>query len=428
MEISSDRACANARTKRDREDFPVSGVPGFSLRVSKDGRKVWTLRYRTGSRSQRRVRIGEYPAMSLHEARKRARTALNIIADGEDPAADRAALRRGKKFSDLWDYWYERHAKRKLDSAEQEKTRYAQHILPHLGSLPMADLRRQDVASMRDYVFDHSGPVQSNRCLALVNRVLNFALEEDLIEANPAARMRKAGKEKPRERVLSDDEIAKLWRALADAENWTAAAGSGARGRPLSLSIVRAIRVLLLTGQRRAEVIEVPIGELALNDRQPMWTIASERVKNDVPHRVPLAALAAYEFRRALADANAGVPANSTGALAVFPSPDNCREPVGPAAVTKAMHRLCKRIGIERAGPHDLRRTVGTGLAKLGVPPDIRSLVLNHTRGRSTSETTRVYDRHGYDNEKLEALGKWEDHVRSIVAGASGANVALSHG
>ncbi len=63
--------------------------------------------------------------MSLQEARKRARTALNIIADGEDPAADRAALRHGKKFSDLWDYWYERHAKRKLDSAEQEKTRYA---------------------------------------------------------------------------------------------------------------------------------------------------------------------------------------------------------------------------------------------------------------------------------------------------------------
>ncbi|MDZ4840520.1 MAG: tyrosine-type recombinase/integrase [Hyphomicrobium aestuarii] len=270
---------------------------------------------------------------------------------------------------------------------------------------------------MRDYVFDHSGPVQSNRCLALVNRVLNFALEEDLIEANPAARMRKAGKEKPRERVLSDNEIAKLWRALADAESWTAAAGSGAMGRPLSLPIVRAIRVLLLTGQRRAEVVEAPIGELALWDRQPVWTIASQRVKTDVPHRVPLATLAAFEFRRAIADANAAVPANSTGALLVFPSPNNWREPVGPAAVTKAMHRLCKRIGIDRAGPHDLRRTVGTGLAKLGVPPDIRSLVLNHTRGRSTSETTRVYDRHGYDNAKLEALAKWENHVSSIVSG-----------
>ena len=90
--------------------------------------------------------------------------------------------------------------------------------------------------------------------------------------------------------------------------------------------------------------------------------------------------------------------------------------------MTKAMHRLCARIGLDGVGPHDLRRTVGTGLAKLRVPPDIRSLVLNHTRDRSSSETTRVYDRHGYDDEKLEALTKWEVHVHVIVAGA-GANV-----
>ena len=348
---------------------------------------------------------------------------LNIVADGEDPAADRAALRRGKTFSDLWDYWYERHAKRKLGSAEQERIRYTQHIGPQVGKLPIADLRRQDVAKMRDYVFDHSGPVQSNRCLALVNRILNFALEEDLIEANPAARMRKAGKEKPRERVLSDYEIARLWQALGEAEMWTATVGTGVMGRPVSLSIVRAIRLLLLTGQRRAEVIKAPIAEFALGGKQPVWTIASERVKNDLPHRVPLAPMAAYEVRRAIAEAGGMASGNSSAVRVVFPSPADWRSPIGPAAVTKAMHRLCQRLRIERAGPHDLRRTVGTGLAKFGVPPDVRSLVLNHTRGRSASETTRVYDRHGYDNEKLDALEKWEAHVHSIVKGVSWENV-----
>ena len=205
MQISSDRACANARTGKPQEAFPVQGVPGLELRVSRDGRKVWTLRYRTGARSQRRLTLGLYPSMPLKEASRRARAALNLVADGDDPAGDRAALRHGKTFADLFDYWYERHAKRKLDGHIEEQTRYRQHILPHLGSLPMADLRRQDVAKMRDYVFDNSGPVQSNRCLALVNRILNFALEDDLIEANIAARMRKAGTEKPRERGLSDE-------------------------------------------------------------------------------------------------------------------------------------------------------------------------------------------------------------------------------
>ena len=199
-------------------------------------------------------------------------------------------------------------------------------------------------------------------------------------------------------------------------------------GRPVSLAIVRCIRLMLLTGQRRAEVIEAPIAELALNDRQPVWTIGTERAKNDLPHRVPLAPMAAFELRRAVTEAQEAAPASGNGAFVVFPSLANWREPIGPAAVTKAMHRLCKRIGIERAGPHDLRRTVGTGLAKLRVSPDIRSLVLNHTRGRSSSETTRVYDRHGYDDEKLEALGAWEAHVRALVSGAAVENMTPSRG
>ena len=416
MKISTDRECAAARTDKARKDFRVGALPGLYLRVTKGGQKTWTLRYRTGANRERRLTVGTYPETKLAAACKLAVSAINDVNKGDDPSADRAAMRTGKAFADLFEYWYDRHAKRKLDAHANEKARYTQHLAPHLGKIPMADLKRADVAKMRDYVFDNSGPVQSNRCLALVNRILNFALEEDLIEANIAARMRKAAKEKPKERVLSEDEIAKLWAGLAEAEAWQPKADCGAMGRPLSLAIIRCIRIMLLTGQRRAEVIEAPLGEFALNDRQPMWTIGSDRAKNDLPHRVPLAPMAAFEFRRAVGEAHAISPPTSNGATVAFPSAANWREPIGPAAVTKAMHRLCKRIGIERAGPHDLRRTVGTGMAKLRVTPDIRSLVLNHTRGRSSSETTRVYDRHGYDDEKLEALAKWEAHVRALVS------------
>lgn len=415
MQITSDRQCQHAKTEKVQVDLPVQGVRGLYLRVSREGTKVWTLRYRVGSR-QRRHKLGTYPAVGLAEAKRRALNAVSEVSGGEDPAGDRQALRAGKTFGDLFAYWYDRHAKRTLASAEFEKTRYDQHIKPHLSKLQAATLCRPDVAKMRDYVHDRSGPVQSNRCLALVNRILNFALEEDLIEANVAARMRKAGKEKPRERVLTDDEIAKLWAALAVAEAWRPAPGTGDRGRPVSLPIIRAIRLMLLTGQRRAEVIEAPSVELALGTGQPVWTLASERVKNDQPHRVPLAPLAAFEFRRAMADATS--VAQRDGEFPVFPSPDDYRRSISPDAVTRAMHRLCKRIGIEPAGPHDLRRTVGTGMARLKVPPDIRSLVLNHMRGRSASETTRVYDRYGYDDEKRDAFERWEAHMRRITTGA----------
>ena len=422
MQISSDKQCANARTSKVQEDMPVTSVPGLALRVTQDGKKTWTLRYyRQSDGKRRRMTLGGYPAMGLSEAREAARDHVRAAGKGEDPANAKRERREAETFDDLFVYWYDGHAKRKLSAHAEEKVRYEHHIKPALGEIAARDLRRQDVAKVRDDVADASGPVQSNRVLALVNRILNYCVEEDVIEANIAARMRKAGEEKPRERVLTDEELLALWRELDRCEHWRPMPERGGMGRPTSLAIIRAVRLLVLTGQRRGEVIGAAASELALDGKPPTWTIPGERTKNGELHRVPLAPMALYEFRRAMAEAGEGLPKDKKPAFA-FPSPKLDDGATRPDAVTKAMHRLCARIGLDGVGPHDLRRTVGTGLAKLRVPPDIRSLVLNHTRDRSSSETTRVYDRHGYDDEKLEALTKWEVHVHVIVAGA-GANV-----
>ena len=119
--------------------------------------------------------------------------------------------------------------------------------------------------------------------------------------------------------------------------------------------------------------------------------------------------MAAFEFRRAVSVARA---AESTF---VFPSPADVSKHIREDAVTKALKRICKRIGIERLGPHDLRRTVGTGLARLGVSKEIRSRVLNHADDIKSDVTTVNYDVHDYMNEKLDALTKWEAHVRKVV-------------
>jgi len=436
MKISTDKQAKYATSGgKPRIDIPVSGVEGLVLRVTSAGHKSWAMRYYVsagtkpmGAKGQdaagqpasntqwerRRITLGDYASTPLKTARDRARAARREVELGNDPARKKQTDRQAVTFGGLFDYWYERHAERKLDTADFEKRRFERHMASRIGSVTAAKLKRQHVAGVRDDVAVCAGPVESNRVLALINRVLNFAVDEELIEVNVAARMRKAGDEKPRTRVLSDEELIRLWTELDRCERWQPKPGTGAMGRPMPLAMVRAIRLLILLGQRRTEVIGAAVSELKL-DSEPVWTVPAGRTKNGELHRVPLPPMAVFEYRRALAEAFAESGQKSGQTAFVFPSAKVDGQHIRGDAVTKALQRVCRRIGIEGVGPHDLRRTVGTGLAKLRVTPDIRSLVLNHVRGRRASETTRVYDQHGYDDEKLEALLKWENHVRNTV-------------
>jgi integrase len=165
---------------------------------------------------------------------------------------------------------------------------------------------------------------------------------------------------------------------------------------------------MLLTGQRRTEVVEAEKAELQLLGDDPVWTIPGERTKNGLLHRVPLCPMAAAEFRRAVKAAPKESPF-------VFPSPEDPNTPISAAAVTRAMARLIAELKIPTVSPHDLRRTVGTELARLGLPVHVRSLVLNHSP-MSRGITDAVYNRYAYDKEKREALGAWEDELTRLLS------------
>ena len=284
MQITTDKHAEHATSGgAKRLDIPVSGAKGLVLRVTAGGHKSWALRYyvSVGTRTvtdtsgntrqataweRRRITLGQYPSTSLKIARERANKVRREVEIGDDPAVQKQADRQSSTFNDLFDYWYQRHAVRKLDAHEDERRRYEIHLRDRIGKVQAVKLTRQHASRVRDEVADSAGPVQSNRVIALVNRVLNFAVDEELIEVNVAARLRKAGVEKPRERVLTDDEIARLWAELDRCEHWEAEPGTGGRGRPMSLPIVRAVRLMLLLGQRRTEVIGAATGELALGE------------------------------------------------------------------------------------------------------------------------------------------------------------------
>ena len=158
------------------------------------------------------------------------------------------------------------------------------------------------MAELRDELAHRSGPVQSNHVIALFNRVMNWGVEEGLIEANPGARLRKVGDVRPRERVLAADHMRRFWNALAAMETMTGEHMARAeKGHMLSPATRAILRLLLLTGQRRREVVEATKAELEMDSADPVWTIPGTRTKNRLLHRLPLCPLAWSEFRKAVA-------------------------------------------------------------------------------------------------------------------------------
>jgi integrase len=246
----------------------------------------------------------------------------------------------------------------------------------------------------------------------LFNRIMNWAVEEDHAKFNPAARLKKAGDERRRERVLSNEELRRLWgeldRPLAiDHDN----GGLTERDLQAAVAVRRALKLLVVTGQRRAELIGMRKDELNLIEGNAWWTIPGSRTKNRLPHRVPLTAIAAAIIKEAIAASDESEFAFPSGKAATFGLA------IRADAVTRQLQRLCKKMTppIERLGPHDLRRTVGTEMRKLRISVEDRGYVFNHVSGAKSKVTAWNYDAGEHDDEKRRALETWEDELRRIV-------------
>lgn len=394
--------------------YRIEGVPGLWLYVSPSGVRTWYARYQIGSgktRQERWFRIGDATSISLATAMDRAKAVdVEVDVDERDPHAERE-LRRADDMTvgDLFHEWHTRYAIPKLARAETDEITFRCHIKPVFAKRRLRELTRIDLGRFRDEVAKTATPLTSNRVMVLLSRIFNWGLDEGLLEFNPTARLRKAAARKPRERVLSRANISVFWNALAQMEAMTGEHMARAeKGRMLTPSTRAILRLLLLTGQRRTEVTGALKSELELTGPEPVWTIPGERTKNGLLHRVPLCPNACEEFRRAVLASPAKSPY-------LFPSPDHANAHVTPAAITRAMARLVDELKIPAVSPHDLRRTVGTEMARLGIPVHVRSLVLNHSP-QSRGVTEAVYNRYAYDREKHEALAVWEAELMRLVA------------
>ena len=381
--------------------MPDGGLPGLYLVVQPSGAKSWAVRYRADGKPKK-LTLGPYPRLPLVEARDAARTALRAVAVGRDPASEKRAAKaepdavRTMQFSAVAADYIERYAKPRNRSWRETES-FLTRTLDATDRWQDRDIRtigRKDVLNALDAVVERGATIHANRLFAALRRFFAWTVERGILEISPIVGLKPPSPELSRDRVLSDAELSAAWKAAEEV------------GYPFG----PVVQLLVLTGQRRSEVLEAEWREFDLDSAT--WTIPRERAKNNRAHVVPLAP-AAVELIQALPRIGGGrrFLFTTTGEAAFS----------GVSKATDRLHRITARHLPEdtEATPwrlHDLRRTFASGCARLGVPVHVVEKALNHVSG-THSGIVGVYQRHDYGDERRRAMELWAAHLDGMVQG-----------
>lgn len=373
--------------KKDRVEFTDAALPGFALRVTADGKKSFSYRYRSPiDRKQRRMNWA-YPTYTLSEARTEAESAVRAIGRDEDPAPkprNKDTVAIPGTVGVLCDAYIEQYLRKRVRRWKPAEGEIDNHIRPHLGSVRLDKIERAHVRQMIAAI-EPIYPVAANRALARLKAVFNWGLENDLCSEDPTRGVKKPTRERPASRTLSDGELAEVWKAC-DA---------------LAYPAREYFRMLMLTGQRRDDVRCVAWEEIDFSMRN--WVIPASRYKSDRSHLVPLTGSMIELLEDIPYKDKSGYVFSLSGGEVAYGN------------LVKPKRRLDKATGVTGWTLHDIRRTVRTGLARLGTRPDIAERVIGHSVGGRLGET---YDLYSYRDEKLDALNNWAAHVCSVVGRA----------
>jgi integrase len=393
-------------------------LPGFGLRVSDAGRKTWFVMYRVRGKKVRET-IGTLATIpEVAAARQRARASIEMAQRGIHPVEAReevaaVAATQAMTFGTVADRYLAEYVERNTRPATIKETRRIldRDVKPRWGSRPARQIVRSDVNELLDDIADRGALIQSNRTLARLRTLFSWALDRELIETDPTARVRKRVKETPRDRALNPDEIRYFW------------VGCEKLGWPFA----PLFKLLLLTAQRRDEVGAMRWRELDLE--RSVWTIPRERAKNGRAHEVHLSDLS-IKVIEALPLIAAPGTGDRVAREAEFVFTTNGRNPASGFSKAKDRvdeHMLSQlRIELAQAGKeasqavvgewilHDLRRTAATGMAALNVAPHVVDRILNHVSG-TIRGVAAVYNRHAYIDERKAALEAWSRYLESLV-------------
>jgi integrase len=398
-----------------RVEIPDAIVPGLYFVVQPSGVKSWAVRYRHRG-EPRKLTIGRLGVFDLVAARDEARKALQAVAAGRDPCLDKREARRAVAAHpgrDLVSTHVEAFLARyvrpqtKARTAAETERRLRKYVLPQWGERRVQEITRRDVIELLDGIVDTGKPITANRTLTTLKTLFGWLMDRSVIDASPCTRVKAPAAENSRDRVLSDDELALLWRAAGDL------------GAPYG----GFARTLLLTAQRRDEVAGMRRSELKVRD---LWTIPSARTKNGVEHDVPLSDEASAIIAAAPQIGGEGFTFTVNGSAPIT------GYSIAKTKLDARMRELAREADpdapeIPRWTFHDLRRTAASGMARLGFAVHVIEAVLNHTGGE-ISGVTAVYNRHKYLAEKRRALDTWAAYVMGLVNAPAASNVVALRG
>ncbi|MDD3847457.1 MAG: tyrosine-type recombinase/integrase [Syntrophorhabdaceae bacterium] len=398
-------AVEKARPRSTR--YELADGEGLILRIMPTGGKSWHLRYVFDS-DQKRISLGKYPGLSLKDARDKKDQALKDVANGIDPAEKADEEKRKRKealtFADLLDEFWERELKKKITAADQKRL-ITKDVIPAWNKRKVASITRYEAVRLLDKVRDRA-PVTGNRLQTVLVRMFNFAAERGIIELSPLGGKMSRSDETSRKRVLTDDEIKTLWNAL-DLE----------AGVDIYAGTKLALKMILLTGQRPGEVCGMTWDEI----KSGVWISPATRRKTDEDQQVPLTAMMIDILKQArvFSGDSQYVFTSQRSPLYSHRKPSTAKPKENDLHVTRlslshAINRHWQGMGFdgERFTPHDLRRTVRTRLAELGIDDVVAERVLGH----KLQGVLAIYNRYDYAAEKRQALERWESRLREILS------------
>jgi integrase len=370
-----------------------AGCPGFGVKITSKGRKVFIVLYRTagaGSRL-RKFTIGPYGRVTLHQARS---TALKIFAarmEGRDPATEKQRARRrlvADRVDEVVELFITEHVSKNRSGREISRL-LRREIVSRWGNRSVHEIDRRQVIELVSGVAARGTPVAANKLLKVVKGFFTWCVGKAILDISPAKDVPAPGREKARDRVLSDDELTRVM--------WAARQIDGPYGD--------IVEFLALTGQRREEVAQLTWDEIDFVNQ--IWTIPSSRTKTGKSHIVHLSNESiAVLLRRSR--------------LGAFVFSISGKKPF--QSFSSAKRELDEISGVADWRLHDLRRTCVSGMARLGVPPHVADKILNH-QGGTISGVAAVYQRHEFLAERKHALERWGTHIDYLLNGAA---IALS--
>jgi integrase len=362
---------------------------GHRLRLAGDGGvlRSWIVQYRQQGRT-RRVLLGAADVLSAKQAREAAKKVLAKVALGQDPAgerADRASKDRLTFKALVVEYLTWKQSDVRSTTFGIIKNYLSGDYFKPLHAMAIDAIGRKDVAAAIIAISRKRGMAAAGQARAALSAFFTWNMQQGLAEANPVIGTTMPKQNPPRDRVLDDGEIVKIWHASADDD------------------FGRVTRLLILTGCRRAEVGGMAWSELDIENGT--WTIPKERSKNGRAHTLPLMPMA-LEIVRA-------VP-QRMGRDQLFGQTHSA----GFSQWDQDKGRLDARLDIsERWILHDIRRSVATKMADIGIAPHVIEQILNHVSGHK-SGVAGIYNRSSYEREVRAALGLWSDHLRTLLTGS----------